>query len=98
VNELGTTGGFWRRNAKKCQPRLSVAEAESAADHDTAQVLEEDKLYGSVNVAQGVQLYEHELKSTQGHQAEQPIRNWERFPFGWSTDITAEVKFVVEKE
>jgi large subunit ribosomal protein L9 len=92
-----------QKREKVRQQRLSVAERLNQLQITVKRkVVEEDKLYGSLNVAEiarmlGEQGFEIDRKDIK---LAQPIKELGTFPVPVriDADITAEVKFVVEKE
>jgi len=104
VNELDHRKRILAQKREKVrQQRLSVAEKLNQLQITVKRkVVEEDKLYGSVNVAEivrilGEQGFEIDRKDIK---LAQPIKELGTFavPVRIDADITAEVKFVVEKE
>ena len=104
VNELEHRKRILAQKREKVrQQRLSVAEKLNQLRITVQRkVVEEDKLYGSVNVAEiarllGEQGFEIDRKDIK---LAQPIKELGTFPVPVriDADITAEVKFVVEKE
>jgi large subunit ribosomal protein L9 len=104
VNELDHRKRILAQKREKVrQQRLSVAEKLNQLQITVKRkVVEEDKLYGSVNVAEiarilGEQGFEIDRKDIK---LAQPIKELGTFPVPVriDADITAEVKFVVEKE
>ena len=104
VNELDHRKRILAQKREKVrQQRLSVAEKLNQLRITVQRkVVEEDKLYGSVNVAEiarllGEQGFEIDRKDIK---LAQPIKELGTFPVPVriDADITAEVKFVVEKE
>jgi large subunit ribosomal protein L9 len=104
VNELDHRKRILAQKREKVrQQRLSVAEKLNQLQITVKRkVVEEDKLYGSVNVAEiarilGEQGFDIDRKDIK---LAQPIKELGTFPVPVriDADITAEVKFVVEKE
>ena len=104
VNELDHRKRILAQKREKVrQQRLSVAEKLNQLRITVQRkVVEEDKLYGSVNVAEiarllGEQGFDIDRKDIK---LAQPIKELGTFPVPVriDADITAEVKFVVEKE
>jgi len=104
VNELDHRKRILAQKREKVrQQRLSVAEKLNQLQITVKRkVVEEDKLYGSVNVAEiarllGEQGFDIDRKDIK---LAQPIKGLGTFPVPVriDADITAEVKFVVEKE
>jgi len=104
VNELDHRKRILAQKREKVrQQRLSVAEKLNQLRITVQRkVVEEDKLYGSVNVAEIVRILgEHGFEiDRKDIKLAQPIKELGTFPVPVriDADITAEVKFVVEKE
>ena len=104
VNELEHRKRILAQKREKVrQQRLSVAEKLNQLRITVKRkVVEEDKLYGSVNVAEIVRILgEHGFEiDRKDIKLAQPIKELGTFPVPVriDADITAEVKFVVEKE
>ena len=104
VNELDHRKRILAQKREKVrQQRLSVAEKLNQLQITVKRkVVEEDKLYGSVNVAEIVRILgEHGFEiDRKDIKLAQPIKELGTFPVPVriDADITAEVKFVVEKE
>ena len=104
VNELDHRKRILAQKREKVrQQRLSVAEKLNQLRITVQRkVVEEDKLYGSVNVAEIARILgEHGFEiDRKDIKLAQPIKELGTFPVPVriDADITAEVKFVVEKE
>jgi large subunit ribosomal protein L9 len=104
VNELDHRKRILAQKREKVrQQRLSVAEKLNQLQITVKRkVVEEDKLYGSVNVAEIARILgEHGFEiDRKDIKLAQPIKELGTFPVPVriDADITAEVKFVVEKE
>ena len=104
VNELEHRKRILAQKREKVrQQRLSVAEKLNQLQITVKRkVVEEDKLYGSVNVAEIARILgEHGFEiDRKDIKLAQPIKELGTFPVPVriDADITAEVKFVVEKE